>query len=188
MRLHERCKGDDLGPGDDQRLVESAVAGDHDAWERIYRAIYPRLRAYAARRVGTHSADDVVSETMTRAVAGIGGFRWTNGGIDPWLFGIARRAAVDQLRKDGRAHRADTAGDAIVGPQPGDALEMADDHFATGTAFAQLAPADREVLELRVVAGLSAEQAAIVLGKRAGTIRTAQSRALVRLRKIMDQP
>ena len=42
------------------------------------------------------------------------------------------------------------------------------------------------MLELRVIAGLSADQVAAVLGKRAGTVRTAQSRALAHLRELVE--
>lgn len=188
VRGDERCKSDDLALHDSRRIAELAAAGDHDAWEQIYRDVYPRMRAYAARQVGADAADDVVNETMTRAVAGICGFRWEPAGIDPWLFGIARRVAVDHHRKAGRARRSNRAeGPPAVGAQPGDAFELAEEHTAVRSAFAQLSVSDRELLELRVIAGLSAEQSAAVLGKRAGTVRTAQSRALARLRQILDQ-
>ena len=187
VRGGERCKSDDLALRESRRIVELAAAGDHDAWEQIYRNVYPRLRVYAARQVGADGADDVVNETMTRAVAGIGGFRWEPTGIDPWLFGIARRVAVDHHRKAGRARRLNrSAGLSDVGAQPGDAVELADEHAAVRAAFDQLTPSERELLELRVIAGLSAEQSAVVLGKRAGAVRVAQSRALARLRQILD--
>ena len=54
-------------------------------------------------------------------------------------------------------------------------------------AFARLSDADRELLELRVVAGLSAEEAAAVLGRRPGAVRMAQSRALTRLRRHLGE-
>ena len=184
----ERCKSDDLALDDPQRIAESAAAGDHDAWEQIYRRVFPRLRAYATRQVGVDAADDVVNETMTRAVAGISGFRWEPAGIDPWLFGIARRVAVDHHRKAGRIRRSNRMdGAPVLGAQPGDALELADEHATVRAAFDQLTRSDRELLELRVIAGLSAEQSAVVLGKRAGTVRTAQSRALARLRQVLEQ-
>ena len=187
VRRGERYKDDDLELPESRRIVELAAAGDHDAWEKIYRHVYPRLRSYAARQVGADGADDVVNETMTRAVAGIGGFRWEPAGIDPWLFGIARRVAVDHHRKVGRARRLNRAASSPAGDaQPGDAVELADEHAAVRAAFDQLTPSERELLELRVVAGLSAEQSAAVLGKRAGAVRVAQSRALSRLRHILD--
>ena len=54
-------------------------------------------------------------------------------------------------------------------------------------AFARLDSSDREVLELRVVAGLTSEEAAAVLGKRPGAVRMAQNRALARLRKLLEE-
>ena len=173
---------------DGRRTVELAAAGDHDAWEQIYRRVYPRLRAYAARHVNADAVDDMVNETMMRAVAGIDRFRWEPAGIDPWLFGIARRVVVDHHRTSGRNRRnarAERSPGASV--EPAEALIHADELNAVRAAFERLPPADRELLELRVIARLSAEEVAAVLGKRPGTVRTAQSRALARLRTIMDQ-
>jgi len=53
-------------------------------------------------------------------------------------------------------------------------------------AFALLSADERELLELRVVGGLSAEEVAAALGKRAGAVRTAQYRALAHLRRILE--
>ena len=55
------------------------------------------------------------------------------------------------------------------------------------TAFAGLPEPDRELLGLRVVAGLDATTTAQVLGKRPGAIRMAQSRALGRLRVMLRE-
>src|SRR3954470_11542282 len=56
---------------DGQQLVDGLVSrarqNDADAWEALYRLAYPGLFSFAARRVGTHLADDVGSETMARA-------------------------------------------------------------------------------------------------------------------------
>jgi RNA polymerase sigma-70 factor (ECF subfamily) len=49
-------------------------------------------------------------------------------------------------------------------------------------AFGRLSASDQDVLELRVLAGLGAEQVAELTGRQPGAIRTAQSRALARLR------
>ena len=181
--VDDRSADDELGASANRDLAERAAAGNHDAWERIYRSIYPRLWAYAAHHVGREAADDVVSETMTRAVAGIAGFRWTADGMSPWLFGIARRVVADHHRRAGRRRRWSRAVAAPAVALPADVVELAAEHATVRAAFNRLSADDREVLELRVIAGLSPEQAATVLGKRPGTIRTAQSRALARLRK-----
>ncbi len=185
---------DDRSPGDEQgsvrarSLAERAAAGDHEAWEQIYRSAYPRLWAYAAHHVGRDAADDLVSETMTRAVTGISRFRWTPAGIEPWLFGIARRVVADHHRRAGRRNRWSRAVAAPAAALPADVAETADEHASVRAAFNRLSASDREVLELRVIAGMSPEQTADVLGRRPGAIRTAQSRALARLRKRLGHP
>jgi RNA polymerase sigma-70 factor (ECF subfamily) len=173
-------------------LVDAARAGDQDAWEQLYRHAYPRLRAYAARRVGVEHADDVVSETMTRAVHAIDRFELGPVGFDGWLFGIARRVSADHHRRAERAVRrgrdavAANGDGAAAGVSIDDGLVLADEHEQVRRLFGLLNDAERELLELRVIAGLSADDAAAALGKRPGAVRTAQSRALQRLRSLLE--
>ena len=187
VNIDDASAGDRLGSADAKRLVQEAAAGDHAAWERIYRAVYPRPRGYAGQHVGSDTADDVVSETMMRAVAGIDRFRWTPAGIEPWLFGIARRVVADHHRRTGRLRRWSRAVAPPAPSLPVDAVELADEHAAVRAAFSRLSARDRELLELRVIAGLTPEQAAAVLGKRPGAVRVAQSRALARLRQRLQR-
>lgn len=174
---------------DEADLVTAARAGDEDAWEVLYRRAYPRLRAYLARRIGTGEAEDAVHETMTRAVAGLDRYQVGPAGFDGWLFGIARHVSADHHRRLTRAKRQPVAmaPDPQAPGDPHEGLLVSEEHQQVRRAFAALSTGDRELLELRVVAGLSAEQTAGVLGRRAGAIRTAQSRALARLRELMEQ-
>lgn len=175
---------------DDPAVVAAAGRGDGAAWELLYRRLYPRLRAYVARRVDAGQVEDTVSETMMRAVGGIENYRPGAAGFDGWMFGIARRVCADHHRRRARLRRQDgvAAGMAEViedGRAPGDPASAADDHAELRRAFELLPPADRQILELRVIAGLSVEQTASVLDKAPGAVRTAQSRALARLRRLM---
>lgn len=171
---------------DDQRaLVEAARRGDAAAWEALYLALHPRLRAYAARRVGAADADDVVSETITRAVAAIDRFRWERAGFDGWVFGIARRTSAEHVRRAERSRRVVGADDGVDSTTVDEDTMRAAEHAEVRRAFAHLRPDEREILELRVIAGLATEQVAAVLGKRPGAVRTAQSRALRHLRTEM---
>jgi RNA polymerase sigma-70 factor (ECF subfamily) len=166
-------------------LVEQARSGGAEAWEALLRSLYPRLFAYAARRSGTDAADDIVAETMTRAVESIDRFSWDQAGFDGWVFGIARRVVADHARREARAARPSPTSDLPSTPVDDD-LSLAEDYAEVRAAFESLRPEEREVLELRVIAGLTADQAAAVLGKRAGTVRVAQSRALARLRELLE--
>jgi len=158
----------------------------------LFRRTYPRVRAYLARQVGAEHAEDAVSETMIRAVRGIDRFELGPGGFDPWLFGIARRVAVDHHRRAGRLRRQDVAAAALDAggdggiEGPGERLVIGEEQAELRRAFARLTPGEQEVLELRVVAELSADEAAVVLRKAPGAVRTAQSRALSRLRQLLD--
>ena len=181
----------EMEPEEARRLVDAATAGDEAAWEALYRSLYPRLRAFFVRRVRLEHADDLVSETMTRAVASIERFVWTDAGFDGWVFGIARHVTVDHHRRQDRVRRyhhisrmfsgGKTDGTATVEQD----LVIGDDQALIRHLFTQLTPAEQEVLELRVIAGLSAEQVGEVLGHKAGAVRTAQSRALAHLRELM---
>ena len=166
-----------------EELLSALRAGDVSAWESLYRSTYAKLRNYAASRLGPDDAEDVVNETMLRAVGAIGRFQPTPAGLDPWLFGIARRVVGDHQRRAARAKRPEPR-PALADDRadPGEQLEAAEEGETVRRAFGRLSPGDRELLELRVVGGLSVEEVAAALGKRPGAVRTAQSRALAKLR------
>jgi RNA polymerase sigma-70 factor, ECF subfamily len=178
---------------DQQRVVAAARQGDDAAWESLYLSLYPRLRAFFARRLGIEHADDAVSETITRAVASIDRFQWGEAGFDGWVFGIARHVSADHHRAVDRGRRYRHIGRLFSGgktdgtaPVDQDVV-IGDDQALIRRLFTRLSPDEREVLELRVIAGLSSEQVGEALGRQPGAIRTAQSRALAYLRQLMEE-
>ena len=167
-------------------LVDRARRLDPEAWEDLYRRAYPGLLAYAARRLGVERGRDAVAETMARAVAGIDRFEWRGGGFDAWLYGILRHVVTDEQRRSVReAGRRRLA--TITGADPLDHVLQGETAQATRRAFRLLPEADRELLELRVVAGLTVEEVSKLLGKRPGAVRMAHSRALARLRQAVER-
>jgi len=172
---------------DKPALVARAREGDATAWEALYRSAYPQLLAYAARRLDPEGARDAVSEAMARAVARIDRFVWEGAGFDAWLFGILRNVVHDAQRAVRRRAPADDDDLDMPSLEPGplDHILGAEEATALRVAFRRLSPSDQEVLELRVVAGLSSEEVAQVIGKRPGAVRMAQARALERLRELL---
>jgi RNA polymerase sigma-70 factor (ECF subfamily) len=167
-------------------LVERASAGDADAWEALYRRAYPGMLGYASRRLGADRGADAVAEAMARAVARIGTFRWHGAGFDAWLYGILRHVVLDAHRARARESRRRVPTDGeLAGPL--EHVLAGEEARAVRAAFATLDPNDQEILELRVVAGLSAEEVGRVVGRRAGAVRMAQSRALAALRRAMTE-
>ncbi len=170
-----------------QELVRRAQANDPDAWETLYRVTYAGLLAYARRRLwGRAEADDAVSETFARACNRIADFQWTGGGFTAWLYGILRNVVMETQRRSRRTTPL-MAPDERVEDESLEGLLLDEETAAVRAAFATLSPDDQEVLELRVVGGLTADEVAGVVGKRSGAVRMAQSRALVRLRAALDQ-
>lgn len=168
-----------------RRLVRRAQAGDPDAWEALYRRAYPRLFAFARRRLSTpDEAEDAVSETMMRAFDHIEQFRWRDGGFEAWLFVICRNIVFEINRRAGRSlvHAISPTAD----PLPEERIEADEEVLGVRDAFARLSDQERELLELRVVGDLGAKQVGRMLGKSPGAVRQAQSRAIAKLRELME--
>lgn len=179
-----------LETADLHQLVQRAAASDPDAWETIFRRSHGRLLAFARRRTSSmDAAQDAVSETMVRALEKIDRFTWDGAGFDAWLFGILRNVVLEGYRADGRARRGRSVhnDDSVPDDGPLGQVVAREEADRVRAAFARLSPEEQELLELRVVAGLSSDGAASVLGKRPGAVRMAQARALGRLRVMMEE-
>ena len=158
-------------------------ARDVGIWEELFERMYPQMLAYAQRRVDSaDDARDAVSETFARMVQSLERLDATDVSPEAWCFGILHHVVVDQQRRAYRRRRPLPVEPSASAPEPLEGVVLAIDHQGIRAAFARLAPHDRDVLELRVVAGLSAEEVAEVLSMRPGAVRMAQSRALERLR------
>lgn len=169
-------------------LVARARRGDQESWATLYRRAYPRLVAFAHRRLGSADlAREAVSETMARAVAAIDSYSRDDDGFTPWLFGICRHVVADihRFRYRENPERLGRVDDDAPGPL--DALLESEERALVRTAFGRLEADERELLELRVVAGLSATEVSALLGKRPGAVRMAQMRALARLRTLVEE-
>jgi RNA polymerase sigma-70 factor, ECF subfamily len=126
-------------------------------------------------------AEDLTGETFEKAFRSWRRFDPRRGTPRAWLCRIARSAALDHFRAEERRRRreeryargAAVADEAQLGPS---ALEA---------ALAQLSPAEREVVALRVLLDLDGPTAARVLGISATACSTRLSRALKRLEELM---
>jgi RNA polymerase sigma-70 factor (ECF subfamily) len=178
-----------------REVVERARTRDPDAWEALYRHCYPRLVSYALRRLPDQSAaDDAVSEAMARALRRIDEFSWRGSGFDGWMYGIVRNVVMEQRRRSSRDQRlldrnsaeTNATSDPTSG-SPEHVVDAAGDRDLLVRAFERLDDDERELLELRIVGELSAADTGAVLGKNPGAVRTAQMRALGRLRQAMKE-
>ena len=101
------------------------------------------------------------------------------------MFGILRNVVREQQRSGSRAISDRLPDRACAEPGPLNTVLADEEARQVRSAFDLLSDEDQEVLELRVVAGLDADAVAAALGKSAGAVRMAQSRALGRLRRLL---
>jgi RNA polymerase sigma-70 factor (ECF subfamily) len=160
--------------------------GDATAWRDFYCRVYPLMVAYARRRLGgLEAARDAVAEALARTVTTVARMEELGASPEAWGFGILRNVVVDAQRRAQREWRVV----ATLTPEPPDAAEraaIADEHEEVRRAFERLPERDRELLELRTVAGLSSDEVGSVLSMNPGAVRMAHARALARLRDLLE--
>ena len=129
-------------------------------------------------------AGEALSETFARAIDKSSSFRGDAYAFRAWLFSIARNVSTDQHRRRARLVVVADHPDTADRPQPsGEELAIQREEVAeVRRGFGRLSRAEQEVLWLRVCSGLSAADVGAVLGKKAGTVRMQQFRALEALR------
>lgn len=159
------------------------LAGDEDAFRRIYRALHPGLVRYLGALVGAADAEDVASETWAQVCRDLRKFRGHGDGFRGWVSTIGRHRAMDHLRAAQRRPQRSDAGEAVLADRASADQVDADALTAISTQDAlsliRTLPQDQaEAVLLRAVMGLDAKSAGRVLGKRAGAVRTAAYRGL----------
>ncbi len=166
-------------------LPARPIAGRLD-FDALYRSSRDDIYAYVATLLRDPSAaEDVTALTFERALRRQRSYRPGRGSERGWLFGIARNAALDELRRRRRtsAMVTDPASDA---PSPHDDAEQALRRAGVRAALATLEPRDRELIALKFHAGLSNGELARVLGLSESNAGTQLHRAMQRLRKACD--
>ena len=156
-----------------------AVAGDGEAFGRIFDRHKARIRRHGARLVpSVDDVEDLVAMTFLEAWRRRGRVRVVDGSVLPWLLVTATNVARNQQRA-ARRYRA-LLDKLPVGGPAADPATLVDD---TGMAarFAELSLADRQVLSLCVIEGYSERDAAEALGIAPGTVKSRLSRARGRL-------
>lgn len=172
-------------------LTELAAGGQPAAIETLLRQIRPMVVRYCRSRLTRisghyHAADDVAQEVCIAVVSALPRYQDMGRPFASFVFGIASHKVADAMRSAARL--AIPTEDLPDGPddRPGPE-ETAVAYLEAERARALLArlPVNqRELLVLRVLSGLSAEETGHALGMSAGAVRVAQHRALARLRAI----
>jgi RNA polymerase sigma-70 factor, ECF subfamily len=174
-------------------LVSGAIGGHRPAVESLLTLIRPQVVRYCRARVGRHhrsynSADDVAQEVCLAVLTALPSYRDQGRPFLAFVYGIAAHKVADAHRSAAR-NRSEPVSEFPDTPEPGDGPEQYVMRGELSDRMAQLMstlpPKQREILVLRVVVGLSAEETADAVNSTPGAVRVAQHRALSRLRKAL---
>lgn len=168
-------------------LVGAARNGDEGAWSEIYRQFIGPITGYLARS-GVTEADDVAAEVFLQVARDIHRFDPDGGSFRSWVFVIAHRRMVDWRRAVGRRIPADIRApdDQPGGDVEQEAMELLEASDWSGILDI-LTDEQREVLALRLVADLSLNETADVMGRRVGAVKALQHRALEAIRRAVEE-
>ncbi|KGI67141.1 sigma-70 family RNA polymerase sigma factor [Mycolicibacterium rufum] len=171
-------------------VVAEAIAGDRNALREVLEIIRPLVVRYCRARVGTAersglSADDVAQEVCLAAITALPRYKDQGRPFLAFVYGIAAHKVADAHRAAGRnkADPMDVVPERFSGEAGPEQKAIDSESSARMNALLQVLPEkQREILILRVVVGMSAEETAEAVGSTAGAVRVAQHRALSRLK------
>jgi RNA polymerase sigma-70 factor, ECF subfamily len=153
-------------------------------FERLYRSSRDDVYAYVATLLRDRfAAEDVTALAFERAYRKRSSFRAGRGSARAWLFGIARNAALDELRRRKRSAPVDVDPADEGTPPAEDEAEAGARRIAVRAALAALHPRERELVALKFFAGLSNAELAAVLGTSETNAATRLHRAIHKLRE-----
>ena len=165
----------------DELLAIRCQLGERDAFDALIARWHEPIWRYLRRLAGSDdAASDLAQDTWLKVLRGIANLR-EPASLRPWLFGIARRVAMDRLRQHyARPTDPDTALDELPAPESDAALEA--DLAALEARLETLPMRERETLALFYLRELTIEQIAALLAVPAGTVKSRLFRARQLLR------
>lgn len=171
-------------------VVAKAVAGSRDALREVLETIRPIMVRYCRARIGTAersglSADDVAQEVCLAVIMALPRYQDQGHPFLAFVYGIAAHKVADAHRAAGRdpSYPFDSVPERRSTEANPEQLAVQADSASQMNGLLKVLPdKQREILILRVVVGLSAEETASAVGSTAGAVRVTQHRALARLR------
>lgn len=170
-------------------LLGAAQANAPWAFERLFRELAPAVSGYL-RLHGAAEPEDVTNEVFLSVFRSVGRFSGDADQFRSWVFTIAHRRLVDERRRHSRRPatvplEADTDRPALGDVEVEALGRLGDERLRE--RLARLAPDQRTVLLLRLVADLTVAQVAESLGKSEGAVKALQRRGLASLRRELER-
>jgi RNA polymerase sigma-70 factor (ECF subfamily) len=178
-----------IGPDFDS-VLGAAQSGAPWALERLYRLLSPVVLGYL-RIQGAADPEDLANEVFLGVFQRIGAFAGDEDKFRSWVFTIAHSRLVDDRRRAARRPQiAQDTTDVRVERPGGDSEQDALERLSRNRVQAlceSLVADQRDVLLLRLMAGLTVEAIAEALGKSEGAVKALQRRGLANLRKVLER-
>lgn len=177
------------------KVLSAAMAGDRNAVGRVLAIIAPVVTRYCRGKLGSMdrssvSADDVAQEVCLAVLTALPKYRDQGRPFLAFVYGIASHKVIDAHRASTR-NRSESVADVPDSTENADGPEQRALRVELSHEMARLLDTlpdkQREILILRVIVGLSAEETADAVGSTPGAVRVAQHRALARLRRNMPE-
>jgi RNA polymerase sigma-70 factor, ECF subfamily len=178
----ERQLGRSTGVEQTIAAPAASLPSDADtAFEALYRSSRDDLYAYVAGLLRDRAAaEDVTALAFERAYRKRRRHNPKRGSHRAWLFGIARNAALDELRRRGRQAELTSEPEDVEAAPPEEEAEIRLRRAALREALASLSPRERELVALKFFAGLSNAEIGGVIG-------TSESNAGTRLHRVIQK-
>ncbi|WP_305092313.1 sigma-70 family RNA polymerase sigma factor [Prescottella sp. R16] len=172
-------------------VVAAAAQGDRNALAHVLQSIRPLVVRYCRARVGAAergnlSADDVAQEVCLAVMTALPRYQDQGRPFMAFVYGIAAHKVADAHRNAAR-NKSDPVAEVpdVVSAEDGpeDRALNSETSRQVNALLETLSEKHREILVLRLVVGLSAEETAAAVGSTAGAVRVAQHRAIAKLKK-----
>jgi RNA polymerase sigma-70 factor, ECF subfamily len=162
-----------------------AVAGSEvETFASLYQRTFPRVYAYVAALLRDRgAAEEVTAQAFERAYRKRGSYRARRGSPEAWLFGIARNAALDELRRRKRSAGLEADPEDIGAAALDEQAELARRRVIVRAALASLDGHERDLIALKFAGGLSNAEIGRILGMSESNTGTRLHRTMTKLRK-----
>ncbi|MEX0630784.1 MAG: sigma-70 family RNA polymerase sigma factor [Chloroflexota bacterium] len=170
---------------DERQLVERAKRGDAFALGALYDRYAERIFRFTRFRLGDpHDAEDVAQRVFLKMIEALPRYHSRGTPFGAWLFRIARNAVIDHQRGRRLPEPLEMATDQpSAAPGPEELAISATEVVALEAALNELTEEQRDVIAYRFFAGLSPREIGALMGRREGSVRALQFRALGSLRR-----
>lgn len=178
------------GDGHFEAVLAAARVNDGWAFDQLFRMFAPRVTGYLRAR-GAVEPDEVTNDVFISAFRSLDKFEGNKAAFRSWVFTIARNRLVDERRR--QARQVPTVGEELADIEETSGGDVEEEALANIggewvlRVLAPLAPDQRDVMLLRLVADLTVDQIAETLGKRPGAVKSLQRRGIAAIKRQLRQ-